>query len=68
MSDFEVREDAGRTPPDGCECEGLRMPADEGGAARTGAGVRKPSQTEKIENTDRGPLTDEPFFRSGQKY
>jgi len=23
-------------------CEGVRMPAHEGGAARTGAGVRKP--------------------------
>ena len=27
-------------------CEGLRMPAHEGGAARTGAGVRKPPMEE----------------------
>jgi hypothetical protein len=27
-------------------CEGLRMPALEGGAARTGAGVRKPPMEE----------------------
>jgi hypothetical protein len=27
-------------------CEGLRMPAHEGGAARTGAGVRKPPKEE----------------------
>jgi hypothetical protein len=35
-------------------CEGLRMPAHEGGA---GGGVCEPSETEKIENTDREPPT-----------
>jgi hypothetical protein len=36
-------------------CEGFRMPAHEGGAARTGAGVRKPSQKRSFPTSQ--PLT-----------
>jgi len=32
-----------------CNLEGLRRPHEEGGAAQTGAGVRKPSRTRRIQ-------------------
>jgi hypothetical protein len=37
-------------------CEGLRMPAHDGGAARTGAGVREPSQKRSVENDRLGEV------------
>ena len=43
---IEVKAGEWRPSAKFCFCEGFRMPAHDGGAARTGAGVRKPPREE----------------------
>src|ERR1700722_14880178 len=46
MSVFGSKAEITRTSPFGSDCEGFRMPAHDGGARHTGAGIRKPPREE----------------------